>query len=60
MDYLFVNDIKIKLTNLHAKAYSVAVDLETVEKDGKKYKVKLSVYKDNNKKTGGKEQNIMK
>ena len=58
-DYLDVNDTKFKVTNLQAKTYSVEVDLETVENDGKKGKVKLTVYKDNKKKTGKKEQTIM-
>merc|ERR1712129_419592 len=53
-----VNQIKFKVTNFKDLMYSTDCDIEVVEK-GEKGKCKVTLYKDNKKKEGKKDQTIM-
>ena len=53
-----VNKTKFKVTNLKDMMYSTDCDVE-VDENGKKGKCKVTIYKDNKKKEGKKEQTIM-
>ena len=57
--YLVVNGTKFKAKNLQNKIYSTEADIETSEQNGSKGQCKLTIYKDNKKKIGKKDQTIM-
>ena len=54
-----VNNTSFKVTNVQNKVCSTEVDIETLDKDNEKGKTKLTIYKDNKKKNGKKDQTIM-
>ena len=54
----FINSTRFQATNLKNKPYSLEADIETINKNNEKGKSKLTIYKDNKKKTGEKEQTI--
>ena len=57
--YLVINKTRFKTTNLQSKPYSLEADIETTDENNQKGKSKLTIYKDNKKKVGKKEQTIM-
>ena len=57
--HLRVNDTKFKVKNLQNKIYSTEADVETIDENGSKGQCKLTIYKDNKKKAGKKDQTIM-
>ena len=57
--YLVVNGTKFKAKNLQNKIYSTEVDIEIIDQKGAKGQCKLTIYKDNKKKIGKKDQTIM-
>ena len=56
---LTVNGIQFKVLNMQDKQFSTEADIETIDEQGEKGKSKLTIYKDNKKKAGKKEQTIM-
>ena len=56
---LKVNGVQFKVLNMQDKQFSTEADIETVNEQGEKGKSKLTIYKDNKKKAGKKEQTIM-
>ena len=54
-----INKTRFKASNLQNKPYSLEADIETINEDNEKGKCKLTIYKDNKKKAGKKEQTIM-
>ena len=56
---LKVNGIQFKVLNMQDKQFSLEADIETIDEHGEKGKSKLTIYKDNKKKAGKKEQTIM-
>ena len=58
-NYLIINETKFKVKNLQNKMYSTEAVVETIDKNNIKGQSKITIYKDNKKKAGKKDQTIM-
>ena len=58
-NYIVVNGTNFKVRNMIDKTYSTEADVETIDEDHLKGVCKLTIYRDNKKKAGKKDQTIM-